>query len=138
MIASKSQALEINVFDFREFKKIGQDLFDEDQQLKCAKGYDHNFVLLKIGEELSHAATLHSPENGRTIEIHTTEPGLQLYTANSLEGKGRNNIMYGPYSGVCLETQHFPDAPNHPDFPSIVLEARELYTSIKVIKFFTG
>jgi aldose 1-epimerase len=130
------QYVENNAFDFREFKKIGSNLFDDDQQLNFAQGYDHNYVLLKIGEELSHAATLRSPDNGRAIEIHTTEPGLQLYTANSLEGKGRNNIQYGRYSGVCLETQHFPDAPNHPDFPSIALAAGELYTSIKVIKFF--
>lgn len=131
------QYVENNAFDFREFKTIGRDLYDDDLQLKFAKGYDHTYVLLKIGEELSHACTLHSSNSGRTIEIHTTEPGMQLYTANSLEGKGRNNNSYGPYSGVCLETQHFPDTPHHPDFPSIVLNAGDLYTSIKVIKFFT-
>lgn len=124
-------------FDFREMKAIGKDLKEDYFQLKYANGYDHNWILQKSGEELAQAATLHSPESGRTMEIHTTEPGLQLYTGNSLEGLGKNNVTYHPHSGVCLETQHFPDSPHHPDFPNVQLNPGETYQSTTVLLFST-
>ena len=85
-------------------------------------GYDHNFVLDKPSSALAHVAILRDPVTGRTMEVHTTEPGLQVYTANSLETTGKGGKVYGPRSSICLETQHFPDSPNHPNFPSCVLE----------------
>jgi len=124
-------------FDFRAFKLIGRDIHANDEQLKIGHGYDHNWVLRKIGPELDHAATLYDPGSGRILEVHTTEPGLQLYTANFLDNsvKGKNKGEYGPYSGLCLETQHFPDSPNQPEFPSVELKPGEQYQSSTVWKF---
>jgi len=131
------QFVENNAFDFRELKEIGKDLHQQDVQLRIGKGYDHTYVLQKEGEELAHAATLYSPLSGRMMELHTTEPGLQLYTANSLKEMSGEHLRYGPHAGVCLEPQHFPDSPNHPDFPSVELYPGETYQSTTVLIFST-
>jgi aldose 1-epimerase len=86
--------------------------------------------------ELSHAATLSDPSNGRIMEIHTTEPGIQLYTSNT-SIPGINNTHYPAHSWLCLETQHFPDSPNHPDFPSVRLEPGNQFRSTTILKFST-
>ncbi len=117
-------------FDFRKAKSIGHDINAEDPQLKLAGGYDHNFVLNKPKGEYATAAVLHHPASGRVIELKTTEPGLQFYSGNGLDGtlKGKG-ATYGPRSGVCLEPQYFPDSPNQPRFPSTILNPGETYRS---------
>ncbi|CAN5610268.1 galactose mutarotase [soil metagenome] len=124
-------------FDFTEFKKIDKDLFEEDEQLKLSNGYDHSFVLEteKTGA-LKPAAIVQENTSGRKLEVFTTEPAVHLYTGNFLENIiGKNGIVYNQRSGLCLETQHFPDAPNHADFPSTVLKAGELFYSKTVFRF---
>ncbi|MCK5102752.1 MAG: galactose mutarotase, partial [Cyclobacteriaceae bacterium] len=111
--------------DFTEMKRIGDRIDADYDQLKHVGGYDHNYILNKKENELALAALLYEPVSGRVMEVKTTEPGLQVYTANSLTGKGtdigKGGKAYGSRSSICLETQHFPDAPNHPNFPSTVL-----------------
>jgi len=100
-------------------------------------GYDHNYVLNSGGTKLAHAATLHCPRTGRVMETWTTEPGLQLYTGNFLDGtlKG-NGGVYGKHAGLCLEAQHFPDSVNRPNFPSIILEPGRTYVQVTVYRFY--
>lgn len=124
-------------FDFRTAKPIGKDIDADNEQLKNGSGYDHCFVLNKKEEgEYALAAKLRDPESGRTMEMYTTEPGVQLYTANFLDGyKGTNGATYQRRSAVCLEAQHFPDTPNHPYFPSVVLKPGMEYRQKTVYKF---
>ena len=128
-------------FDFTSPKSLGQDINAENEQLTFGGGYDHNFVLDKTPNELVLAAKLVEPASGRVMEVLTTEPGLQVYTANSLTGQdtdvGKGGKPYGPRSAVCLETQHFPDSPHHPEFPSTVLNPGETYQSTTIYKFST-
>ena len=106
-------------FDFRKPTAIGARIAQDDEQLKRGGGYDHNFVLSGAGEGLRRAARLADPGSGRTMEILTTEPGVQFYTGNFLDGtiKGKGGVVYKHRSALCLETQHFPDSPNQPGFP---------------------
>jgi aldose 1-epimerase len=128
-------------FDFTTAKPLGRDIDKENEQLTFAGGYDHNFVLDKAPGQLSLAARLSEPGSGRVMEVLTTEPGLQVYTANSLTGKGtdigKGGKAYGPRSAVCLETQHFPDSPNHPEFPTTVLNPGQQYRSTTLYRFST-
>lgn len=124
-------------FDFRQAKAIGQDIDADNEQIKNGAGYDHCFVLNKreIGE-LSFAARLEEPVSGRTLEVYTTEPGMQLYSDNWADGyKGQNGATFPRRSAVCFECQHFPDSPNRPYFPSVVLNPGEKYTQRTVYKF---
>jgi aldose 1-epimerase len=100
-------------------------------------GYDHNYVLNGGGKTLALAARVTEPTTGRVMEVSTTEPGVQLYTANFLDGKlkGVGGIQYGRHSALCLETQHFPDAINKPNFPSVVLRPGQTFDSTTVFKF---
>ena len=120
-------------FDFTTPRPIGAALAAgaHDEQLRLAHGFDHNFVLDRDGRGTapSPAAVLHEPVSGRTLEILTTEPGIQLYTGNVLGGR------FTPHAGLALETQHFPDSPNHPDFPSTILRPGEEYRSRSVYRF---
>ncbi|MDD6552560.1 MAG: galactose mutarotase [Prevotellaceae bacterium] len=125
-------------FDFRKPMAFGDHINDTDnEQIKNGSGYDHNFVLNKKEEgELSHAAHLLEPVSGRTLDVFTTEPGLQLYTGNFLAGiKGTHGATYPRRSAVCLEAQHFPDTPNHPYFPSVELNPGETYTQKTIYQF---
>ncbi len=124
-------------FNFGIFKMIGRDIHSKDPRLQNAHGYDHMWVLDKNANELDHAATLYDPTSGRELEVYTTEPGLQLYTGNFLDDtvRGKNGSVYGPYSGLCLETQHFPDSPHHAAFPSVELKPNEEFRSKTVWKF---
>jgi aldose 1-epimerase len=100
-------------------------------------GYDHNYVLNGKAGELALAARVIDPQTGRTMEIWTTEPGVQFYTGNFLDNvKGKNGVVYKKHGGFCLETQHFPDSPNHPNFPSITLEPGQTYSQVTVHKFY--
>jgi aldose 1-epimerase len=105
--------------------------------MSFAKGYDHNFVLKGGGKKLSLCARVHEPKSGRVMEVRTTEPGVQLYTANHLDGtlKGVDGVVYAQHSGFCLETQHFPDSINKPNFPSVVLRPGQTFKSSTVHKF---
>lgn len=131
----KILSVEGTPFDFRTFKAVGKDIGQDNILLKNAKGYDHNFVLNRQSPELMHAATLKEPASGRVMEVFTTEPGLQVYTANTLLTVGKGGNEYGPYSSICLETQHFPDSPHHANFPSTVLNPGRDYRSTTIYKF---
>ncbi len=101
-------------------------------------GYDHNYVLNSGGGSLALCAKVYEPVSGRTMEIHTTEPGVQFYTGNFLDGSitGKSDKVYKKHYGFCLETQHFPDSPNKPDFPSVALKPGDKYTTVTVHKFY--
>ncbi|WP_282044377.1 aldose epimerase family protein [Winogradskyella flava] len=122
-------------FDFTESKPIGKDLDSTNTQLQLGSGYDHNFVLDYRG--LKKAAIVKETISGRKMTVYTTEPGIQFYGGNHLNTKkaGKNNLYYNSQTGFCLETQHFPNSPNQPNFPSTVLEPRDTYTSICIYKF---
>jgi aldose 1-epimerase len=124
-------------FDFRAPKVIGKDINADNEQLKNGSGYDHNYVLNKKEPgELSFAAKLLEPVSGRTMEVYTTEPGLQLYTGNFLSGiKGQHGATFPYRSGICLEAQHFPDSPNRPYFPPVTLEPGQQYKQKTIYKF---
>jgi aldose 1-epimerase len=126
-------------FDFRHPTCIGSRIHDDDAQLSIGHGYDHNYVLRRVAgrERLVHAAQLRDPVSGRTLDVHTTEPGMQLYTGNFLDGSlvGPGGRTYGPHAGVCLETQHFPDSPNRPEFPSAILRPEKRFSSRTVFTF---
>lgn len=124
-------------FDFTQATKIGERINADDAQLKNGLGYDHNWVLNRKGEGLSLAAILSEPNSGRIMEVWTTEPGLQFYSGNFLNGKdiGKGGKKYEYRSGLCLETQHFPDSPNQPTFPSTVLKPGDVYRHTTVYKF---
>ena len=126
-------------FDFRTPKTIGQDIDADHEQIKNGAGYDHCFVLNKREEgELSFAARIMEPTTGRTMEVYTTEPGVQLYTDNWADGyKGQHGATFPRRSGICFEAQHFPDSPNHPYFPSVVLNPGEQYKQKTIYKFGT-
>ena len=124
-------------FDFRTPKVIGKDIEADNEQLKNGSGYDHNYVLNKKEPgELSFAAKLLEPVSGRTMEVYTTEPGLQLYTGNFLNGiTGQHGATFPRRSGICLEAQHFPDSPNRPYFPPVTLEPGQQYKQKTIYKF---
>ncbi len=125
--------------DFTQPRTIGDRINQADEQLECGLGYDHNWVLNKKGKELSHAATLYEPKSGRVMEIWTEEPAVQFYSGNFLDGTitGKGGAVYKQRWGMCLETQHFPDSPNHPAFPTTTLRPGELYKTKTVHKFMT-
>ena len=132
------RAVDATPFDFRTPISLGARIEEPDRQLSVAGGYDHNFVLDRVDERsLVPAARVVEPQSGRTLEIHTTQPGVQLYSGNFLDGSitGKGGRRYGHRTGFCLETQHFPDSPNHPDFPSVVLRPNERYESESVFVF---
>lgn len=124
-------------FDFRAPTTIGERIANTDVQLTRGKGYDHNYVLTRSGDGLQLAASVYEPITGRTMEIRTTEPGIQFYSGNFLDGSftGKAGRAYPHRSGFCLETQHYPDSPNQPSFPSVVLRKGEDYKSETVFKF---
>jgi aldose 1-epimerase len=124
-------------FDFRTATAIGARIEADHEQLKHGGGYDHNFVLDRDGDGLVLAARVEEPTSGRVMEVHTTEPGVQFYSGNFLDGTltGKGGHAYQKRSGFCLETQHYPDSPNQPAFPSTVLRPGEEYSSRTVYTF---
>jgi aldose 1-epimerase len=125
-------------FDFTKATAIGARIDQDDEQLRFGKGYDHNWVLdrSKAGE-LQIAAEVFEPTSGRVLEVLTTEPGIQFYSGNFLDGtvSGKGSQLYGHRTGFCLETQHFPDSPNHQNFPSTELKPGKVYRSTTVFRF---
>jgi aldose 1-epimerase len=120
--------------DFRTPHTLGSRIHE---LTNVEKGYDHNFVLNSGGKSLALAARAYEPTSGRVMEVHTTEPGIQLYTANYLDGSlvGKNGIVYNRQTAFCLETQHFPDSVNKPNFPSTILRPGQTYRQTTVHKF---
>ncbi|MDR0543373.1 MAG: galactose mutarotase [Dysgonamonadaceae bacterium] len=124
-------------FDFRSLHTIGERIENEDTQLKYGNGYDHNFIINRSGKGLIFTAKAVSPKTGIGMEVHTTEPGVQLYTGNYLDGSftGKNGHVYPRRSAFCLETQHYPDSIHHPEYPSVVLRPGEAFESKTVYRF---
>jgi aldose 1-epimerase len=124
-------------FDLAKPTAIASRIDQADEQLKFGNGYDHNFVLNKKGSELSLAASVYEATSGRLMEVFTTEPGLQFYTGNFLDGsiKGKDGKDYPRRSGFCLEAQHFPDSPNEPQFPTTVLRPNQKYSQTTIYRF---
>jgi aldose 1-epimerase len=127
-------------FDFRKPVAIGARINDSNEQLKFGMGYDHNFVLNRRGHSLTLAARVTEPNSGRVLEVLTTQPGLQFYSGNFLDGTihGKGGKAYGYRSAFCLETQHFPDSPNKPQFPSTELKPGQTYHQITVYRLSTA
>jgi aldose 1-epimerase len=127
-------------FDFRKPAPIGLRITQDNEQLRHGRGYDHNLVLNRQGEGLVHAARVYEPASGRVIDVSTTEPGMQFYSGNFLDGSitGKSGRVYTQRYGFCLETQHFPDSPNQPQFPSTVLRPGSEYRSRTVYAFSTS
>lgn len=127
-------------FDFTEARAIGERIAEDHPQLRLAGGYDHCYALDRAQAGLAFAARLVDPHSGRGLEIRTTQPGLQFYAGNRLDGRlaGRGGRRYGPHHGLCLETQAFPDAPNQPGFPSTVLMPGETYRHSTLYRFFVS
>ena len=131
------KSLDGSPLDFRTATAIGARIDNDDQQLKFGKGYDHNYVLDSTGGLLARCALVHEPNSGRTMEVLTTQPGVQFYTGNFLDGtiKGKGGKVYVHRGAFCLETQHFPDSPNQPKFPTSELKPGEEYKYTTVYKF---
>lgn len=129
-------------FDFRTSTPIGARIEADHRQIQYGRGYDHNFVLNREDagkDSLAFAARVYEPESGRVLTVHTTEPGLQFYSGNFLAGNlvGKSGVAYERRAGFCLETQHFPDSPNQPTFPSTILRPGETYRSRTIFAFGT-
>lgn len=124
-------------FDFRQPKPVGQDIDADHEQIRNGAGYDHCFVLNKKEEgELSFAARIVEPNSGRTMDVFTTEPGVQVYTDNWADGyKGQHGATFPRRSAICFEAQHFPDSPNRPYFPSVILRPGEQYKQKTIYRF---
>lgn len=123
--------------DFRKEKAIGKDIFADYEPLVFGHGYDHNWVLNQPGS-FRKVASLRSDKTKKTMEVYTDLPGMQMYTANFLDGTliGKGGVKYEQRSGVCFETQYFPDAPNHENFPSTIVKAKEQYKTTTTYKFY--
>ena len=126
-------------FDFREAHKIGERINENNPQLVNGMGYDHCWVISGNAGELRLGASVYEPTSGRVMEVYTTEPGVQFYTGNFLDGtkRGKGGKMYNRRDGFCLETEHFPDSPNQPSFTSVVLRPCEVYHTRTVYAFST-
>lgn len=132
------RSVENTPFDFTDFRAIGERINDtNDEQIVLGEGYDHCFVINKQRNKLKKAATVYESFSGRMMEVFTTEPGLQFYTANHLDGSiiGKKGEAYTYRSAFCVETQHFPDSPNQPSFPTTVLRPGETFRSTTKLKF---
>jgi aldose 1-epimerase len=126
-----------SAFDFRKPTPLGAHIEAADEQLRFGKGYDHNWVIRKPAGQLAVMATVYEPDTGRVLEVSSTEPGLQFYTGNMLDGslKGEGGWVYSARSAFTMEPQHYPDSPNHPQFPSVVLHPGETYRNTIIYRF---
>ena len=124
-------------FDFSKLHPVGERIKADDEQIRNGNGYDHNWVLDSAGDINKMAALLYSPESGITLFVYTDEPGIQVYSGNFLDGtvKGKKGVVYEQRHGICLETQHYPDSPNKPEWPSVVLRPGETYHSRCIFAF---
>jgi aldose 1-epimerase len=124
-------------FDFTKATVIGSRIGEKNDQLTYGRGYDHNWVVRGTAGELRPAAKLYAPKSGRVLRVETTEPAIQFYSGNFLDGTlvGKTGVAYVQRSGLCLETEGFPDAPNQPGFPSTELKPGETYKSVTTLRF---
>jgi len=131
------RSVEDTPFDFRNPTPIGERIDVANQQLDYGEGYDHNYVLTTRGDLSQVFATVYDPVSGRLMECYTSQPGVQLYTGNQMDGSlvGPDGVRFNRRSGLCLETQHFPDSPNQPDFPTTLLEPGDTYSHTTMYKF---
>jgi len=132
LIPTGTEKVEGTAFDFRTLKLIGADIDKNEEQIKIGGGFDHNFILNKKGNELSFAAKATGDKSGIVMEVYTEEPGMQLFSGNFEAVKGDSSTFRNTF---CLETQHFPDSPNQPEFPKTILEAGQTFTSKTIYKF---
>lgn len=140
MTTGEVMTVEGTPFDFRKPRRVGEGIDDTGcEQIRFGNGYDHNFVLATGGDIENAAAELYSPETGIVLTVYTTEPGIQVYSGNFLDGTlvGKKGVKYVKRSGLCLETQHFPDTPNKPQWPSSRLNPGESYSSRTIFRFST-
>jgi aldose 1-epimerase len=123
--------------DFRKPVTVGARIDDNDEQLRFGCGYDHNWILNREGSDLSLAARIREPTAGRVMEVVTSEPGVQFYSGNFLDGSltGKEGKAYGRRCALCLETQHFPDSPNRPEFPTTMLRPDDVYETTSIYRF---
>lgn len=130
-------AVENTPFDFTEPAPVGQNINSNDEQIAFGGGFDHNWVLNGEAGEMKLAATVYEPTSSRFMEVSTTEPGIQFYSGNFLNGKlvGDSGVKFEQRYGLCLETQHYPDSPNQPEFPSVELNPGETYDTQTIYKF---
>lgn len=137
MTSGEIRTVEGTPFDFRKGKTVGQDINAEDEQLRNGLGYDHNMVLNTDGNLSMLAGKITDNDSGISMEIYTTEPGIQFYTGNFLDGKvkGKKGIAYPRRSAICVETQHYPNSPNLSNYPSTVLYPGEIYSSVCIYRF---
>lgn len=135
----KLMKVENTPFDFRKSKKIGKDINSNNEQIKLGLGYDHNFVIDRKNNDIIKIAEVYEPTTGRLMEVFSDQPGVQFYTGNFLNGSatGKNGIKYNYRTGFCLEAQHFPDSPNQPNFPNVILKPGEEYKQTTIYKFST-
>jgi aldose 1-epimerase len=133
------KSVEATPFDFRKATAVGARINADDEQLHLGHGYDHNWVLDSDGKKLAEAAEVYDPASGRVLKVLTDQPGIQIYTGNFLDGsiKGKGGKPEERRSAICLETQHFPDSPNHPDFPTTELKPGGRYHTITIYSFST-
>ena len=138
MTTGEMMAVKDTPFDFNTPKAISEGVTDfSNEQVKFGNGFDHNWVLKTKGDINQVAAKLTSPTTGISLEVYTDEPGIQVYTGNFLDGtvKGKKGIVYPQRASVCLETQHYPDSPNKPQWPSVILTPGQTYHSHCIFKF---
>jgi len=133
------RSVENTPFDFRKSKPIGEDINVENEQLKFGLGYDHNWILSEVENTLKNAGSVYDTQSGRFMEIFTTEPSIQFYSGNFMDGShaGHSGRVYKYREAMCLETQHYPDSPNHSNFPSTVIHPGKTYKSLTKYKFST-
>ncbi|MFL6439857.1 MAG: aldose epimerase family protein [Terriglobales bacterium] len=133
------QPVEGTAFDFRQQRLVGERIMERNEQLRIGQGYDHNWVLRSQVSGLRLAARLRDPKSGRALEVLTTEPGIQFYSGNLLDGTlvGKHGARYRKHAALCLETQHFPNSPNTPQFPSTKLKTDDHFESQTVYRFLT-
>lgn len=131
------KSVESTPFDFRSATPVGARINGHDDQLHLGHGYDHNWVLDNATGKLAEAAEVYDPSSGRLLKVLTDQPGIQFYSGNFLDGsiKGKGGKPYEQHAALCLETQHFPDSPNHPDFPSTELRPGQQYHMVTVLSF---
>ncbi|MGE5644208.1 MAG: aldose epimerase family protein [Acidobacteriota bacterium] len=131
------RSVEGTPLDFRKPTAVGARIESSYEQMKLGGGYDHNFVLNRAGSGMSLAGTVYEAGSGRVLQVYTDQPGVQFYTGNFLDGtlKGKGGHVYPKRAALCLETQHYPDSPNHPDFPTTTLRPGERYQTTTVWKF---
>ncbi|MGN0212591.1 MAG: aldose epimerase family protein [Muribaculaceae bacterium] len=137
MTSGEIRSVEGTPFDFRSGKKVGDDIDKDDEQLRNGLGYDHNMVLNTAGDISKVAASIYDERSGIKMEVLTDEPGIQFYVGNFLDGtvKGKKGVAYPRRSAICVETQHYPDSPNHDNYPSTVLRPGENYSSNCIYRF---